>query len=314
MTSPPAAQIYSLAIDEQDGQTWVIATGQLNAGDFGLWVSNDAGRSWRGISTGSFTWESVRSGPSAIFATDYRTTGGLLVTRDQGQSWSTALAGTANETAFETAVPSRVRPGLLLAARRPIGSVRPDSIYRSMNDGTTWSDIPIDGASRSRGVFSIVEDASGVLLAAVSGGGGNPSLLRSTDQGASWQSLSTPFWPQGLQSDPARARTYVRTGGVRATDNAGQTWSALSGNISSIRGIGVSPATGDLFAADLRTGVGSILISEGGTGPLRQVGQSMPAALSALATDKCGSILVAGGFDTSNVSSSLYSSPIPRNP
>ncbi len=308
VTSPATRQVFSVAIDEQDGQTWVVATSADSADEPGLWVSNDAGRNWRSAWNGLFSWESVRSTPNAFFATEYRSSGGLLVSRDHGRNWSVALAGTPNQTAFETSAPSRTRPGLLLAARRRVGTARPDSILRSVDDGATWSEVPVDGA-----VFSLVEDASGTFLGAARGGAA--SLVRSTDQGASWQSLPTPLGNSisGLLGDPARARFFARVGvGAFVTNNAGQTWSIITGAFSPIIGIGLNSVTGDFFAADVRPGEGSILISEGGTGPFRQVGQAIPGILNVLTTDKCGSILLAGG--NSDGSFRLYSSPIPRRP
>ncbi|MFK8016779.1 MAG: thrombospondin type 3 repeat-containing protein [Gammaproteobacteria bacterium] len=97
------------------------------------------------------------------------------------------------------------------------------TLLRSEDSGQTWQDFPINGTSFAGRVISLAFSATqpGLILA---GGNSEPPMLRSADNGASWEALTDreaatldgafSFSPQSIALDPlAPHRMYA---GVRA--------------------------------------------------------------------------------------------------
>jgi hypothetical protein len=305
-----SGDFVNLAIDQQDGQTWVATTQAPNL----VWVTNDAGATWRTALYGLVDYGGLRSGPTGIYAPLIGTTptSGLYVSRDHARSWKQILRPPADVGWIGTVLPSRVTPGLLLAGtERPTdGNGRPDSVYRSLDDGVTWTEVAFDGRLRYLSYALLAEDGSGAILATPAGGPHFPGVyFRSTDAGASWEAVDGPsrLPSYGLVSDPIRRRIYAYLVNLaHVTKDAGRTWSRPLGGLPYLNALVVDERTGGVFAAE-DAGRQGISYLPDGASTFRAVGLD-GVEVMALAVDRCGSTLLAGGYD------SLYASPIPRNP
>ena len=300
--------ILSLAIDEQDGRTWVASSESPNQ----VWVTNDAGASWRPVLEGLTDFGALQTSPTALYAPVARASSGLNVSRDHGRSWFLTLRPSGDASYIETVLSSRVRPGLLLAGAERLapGNLRPSSIYRSLDDGATWTEAAFDDRLRYLSAPRFAEDGTGVILAASDFA--TPGVyVRSTDAGETWQSVGGPLqnvWSRDLRGDTVRHRIFaVGNGFVSVTEDGGRSWSRALGGMTSPDGLVVDERSGGVFATQGRPARGLHYLPDGASS-FRAVSLEGIEDLSALALDRCGSVLLAGTFGY------VYSSPIPRNP
>jgi photosystem II stability/assembly factor-like uncharacterized protein len=99
----------------------------------------------------------------------------LNVSTDGGVTWTNITAGTSGWTNF---------PVVINAQTFIEGGSNGGGIYRTTNGGTNWTKV----SSMSPGWNFIVAPDGSVYCAA----SGNQSILKSTDQGATWTSISKP--------------------------------------------------------------------------------------------------------------------------
>lgn len=71
-----------------------------------------------------------------------------------------------------------------------------NSIYRSINGGTSWSRVRGSGISVGSSIWTdVVVTPTGVVYAALSGGGAQPGIWRSVNNGVSWTKITPSGFP-----------------------------------------------------------------------------------------------------------------------
>jgi uncharacterized protein (TIGR03437 family) len=181
----------------------------------GLIRSSDGGLTWAGLGTG------LPSAPIAapnLYAHPTRQTTlfasmnySLYRSQDAGDNWSRldGLPAGVISLAFDPADPDTI-----YAAPWGVG------VYRTIDGGETWSKIASLPVSYARNAIVI---AGATMFVATDDG-----VLASVDRGVSWvsTSISSPASAIAVDSTDA-ARVYAAADHIYASNDAGQTWSAL---------------------------------------------------------------------------------------
>ena len=210
-TGTGATAITSIAIAPEDSSTLYVGTGEVyryrevnggvvyrpSRGSYGVGVlkTTDNGATWTKVLDWSRNQERgvhiVKLDPAGnVWAA---TSEGLLVSRDGGQSWTTSLdVVMASDVAF---VPGQ--PGVLVAA---CGNQASEGfgLYRSTDDGATWSAVDSPAVPDyfiGKTLLSTSPLAEGTVYASIGDGiesnaGTETYLVRSTDGGATWQTVN----------------------------------------------------------------------------------------------------------------------------
>lgn len=158
--------------------------------------------------------------PNIIWA-GYYDSGGLAITRDGGQTWTTGAAGLADNPVFD-----------LLPLRNPAGNITlwaatRDGLLQSVNSGASWQPPPANLPAMA--VFALAADARNRLYAGTDGAG----IYFLENGGESWRQLAgdEPFGSMAVLSldvSPDGQQLYAGTSGqgVIASRNGGRTWQA----------------------------------------------------------------------------------------
>jgi photosystem II stability/assembly factor-like uncharacterized protein len=206
----PEAPVVSAI--ETDGSTILLGTNEADAGE--LFRSTDGGRTWSnaGFPNGG-VGELLVDGDNWLMGLYID---GIYRSTDGGFSWTRVQIGLTAD------VIHRHGPNLF-TGESLFGA---QSIYRSSNDGATWSPIP--GSPMLR-VLSFASRGSQLYV-----GSQNNGMYRSTDDGASWTqvtSLPTAAAVSAmcvLDGDIyAAVRNIPATHGVFRSTDGGTTWTQL---------------------------------------------------------------------------------------
>lgn len=253
----PAEPIRALAVDADGRTLYVLGRTGLWRGTGGLWslASQTVPDGWS-LAHPSIPGLLAAGGPQ-----------GPLISRDGGSTWAGQPAGSwsfgpARSFAFDPSSPS-----VWYAGTSSPESAAAGHLLRTQNAGATWEtvyDMPPSPFVRGIGSISVSPADPRVLYAGtvVYHGGG---LLRSTDGGASWQSLPAPseplFFPVRVVASPTDSQSVLalwqapQGAGARlhVSSDGGQTWEP-----------GAGLPTGAAFGIDL--------LSLGGAGYLVALG------------------------------------------
>ena len=165
--------------------------------------------------------------------------GGLLASRDGGESWDSITDGlyVRNNTVDLHGVQvSKAAPGTVFI----IAQV---AMFRSRDRGTRWEHVQFDdmfpGGSYCRGLLVAPDDPRTIYLAVGAGGGGAPpgtqeagALYRSTDIGDTWERLDIGDTPPSRmfqvaidRAAPERVYCCAGYGQFYASRDRGESWS-----------------------------------------------------------------------------------------
>jgi len=276
-TSLGARPVYALAVDPATPTTW-YATSYIY-----VFKSTDAGRTWSASSmapgTGSVVAIAVDpSSPSRLWAG--QNWPGLVKSTDAGATWSAVNIGVAS-TAVTALVVDPSRPqtiylgsmtsgvakstdggaswswiGLSFSSIRSLLMDRRSSstlfaattagIYRSINEGGTWSPVVATGAAA-------LAQAPGELSTFYASDGGN--VWKSLDGGATWNltgTVSLAGAALGMAVSPLSPSTvYLATAGrgLLVSVDGGRTWREVNLGLTNFATYGVTVEPGNPLTA-----------------------------------------------------------------
>jgi photosystem II stability/assembly factor-like uncharacterized protein len=263
----------ALAVDPTDSNTIYVGT------DGGVFKSVDGGDDWTKMSLGlapplEATGVSLLAIDPQHLGTIYAASPdrhGLLKSADGAATWSTINSGLPLNGGFPaliTALAIDSEDTSILYAGTYVGS---SVVFKSEDGGLTWTASSPDFASSAAkccawiAALAVDPGRSGAVYTAISTNSSGGSIWRTTDAGATWQSLlaSSSASVTALAIDPLdSARIYAATTvGIIATDNAGVNWKQIHGTPTLISFLGFDPqnpsalyaaGASGLFALDAR--------------------------------------------------------------
>jgi len=178
----------------------------------GIWRSENGGASWVKVtSMDSFVnvtciTQDKRKGKEKIWYAgtgeyyggsvpgQYFTGNGLLKSTDGGKTWIRLKNTNSNNVTFDLAFDFNHK----VAVNNAIDSIdvlfvaNYGCIYRSLNGGTSWS-IRRGGLTQASTWTDVAVTSSGIVYATLSGGGNNPGIWRSKDNGTTWANITPSF-------------------------------------------------------------------------------------------------------------------------
>jgi photosystem II stability/assembly factor-like uncharacterized protein len=220
-------QAGRLTIDPSNTQ--VMYLGLLGGG--GIYKSTNAGASWSPAMSGLSNLKATTVGrveidtttPTTLYAS---TDDGLYKSTNSGGSWSrvySALDGGGNSLAVSNVRlnPSNTQEVFIANSHNePDGSMLPSSgLLKSTDGGATWNNV-LPGHF----VDNVRVLNGGVVFAGLSDGVGQPAIMRSRDDGTTWQNFSVGLQGAdirtfGTSADNSRMMTAALQDGIYALAN-----------------------------------------------------------------------------------------------
>lgn len=240
----------------------------------GVWLSANGGQSWADATNGSI------AGNETVIALDaspgqpkliYALTGTGMHRSSNSSPWearSNGLPG-ANEAQFTDLAADALDPGTVYVGTNP------DGLYRTVNDGQSWTPVNDSlpgGDLNVRGI--VVSPVSGRMLVSIAGQG----LWRSDDQGDSWvrsdNGITYNTTLQGNVGVPVFSPTdpdisYVyNNDGVFSSIDGGETWAAFNDGFTGAETVATMAfhpaAPNTVYAGTSVSGVWSLTVVPGG--------------------------------------------------
>jgi photosystem II stability/assembly factor-like uncharacterized protein len=249
--------VGSLAFSKSNPSIVYAGMGDTKVGYLGSGVlkSTDEGRTWARVSNGSLPspgtiskLEIDSANPNRVLVAQYSkvsidkiTSSGVFVSVDGGVNWSRKLAGAARDVVID--------PGNLHTIYAGLSRIEKDSdplfgLYRSTDDGTTWS--PLFTAqyelSKRRDIRVAIGTGTPRAVYAYFGGiigeSADAHLRVSTDAGATWAERSLAGvdiaqigYNTYLEADPRDPLTiYIGSRDVYRSSDGGASWANLTRN------------------------------------------------------------------------------------
>jgi hypothetical protein len=248
--------IASIAVDPENSK--IIWAATVNGG---VWKTNDANDFnpvWRPLTDTSLPFLSTNSIAISPFNSDTVFVGtgstssdasqgvagfGVARTTDGGDTWT--VAGPAGLRVRKVlATPIQTDTGEVVLWCTLTGNSTQNGVYRSVDDGTTYTRISGTGGLPSLGVGDLAEDPGNPnrIYAAVPGGGSAGGVYRSDDGGVNWTQVDTGLSGFGsairakitTHFDPSNDDVYVMfmnssggLAGVFRSDNQGTSWVSM---------------------------------------------------------------------------------------
>jgi len=259
----PNLVIGCIAIDPVNTQIVYVGTGEgffnIDAlRGVGVLKSTNGGSSWTVLnsfsgSTSSYAYYFINKilirpdNPNTIFVATSSTTEGIWKSTNAGASWS-RITAPGNLSKF--CVDLEMDPNSSDIMYGAFGLFAPDGIYKTTNGGTNWSKLtngfPSTSTKYGRISLAIAPSNTAILYAVLADSNYyTHSVMKSTDAGTSWFSVTTPYdnssavsgthlGGQGWYNNEVVVHPtnsdIVYVGGINLlkTTNGGSTWSRIS--------------------------------------------------------------------------------------
>lgn len=229
--------------------TTVYASSDSDGHPHGVFKSTDSGATWKaangGIHQNSRVYNvAVARDSSAVFAAS---SDGVYQSDDGGATWKLTLSGKAVHSI------ATGPEGLVVAGTQG------DGIWRTVNGGSEWTMATTDARMRGNRVFTLVSSTTtpGLLYAGIPN-----RILRSTDGGATWKTITKGFnWInfRSVAIDEKSGTIWGGTGrdGVVKSTDGGATWTTGAGFLSlQVTSVLIDPASPKrIFVGSTQAGV-----------------------------------------------------------
>ena len=235
-----ANQVTTILADPVTPATVYVATGA------GVLKSADAGATWvlENAVDGEAAWALAMNPaqPSTLMASfnpaPYPSPGYALVpnvyrSTDGGVTWA-LLANSPVAVAALACDPSN--PNVWYAAGRDPSSLGGSSVYKTADNGATWSRLT-DAGGRG-GTVSLAVGSTAIYVATLNG------VILSRDGGVTWTATSLGAEVTALALDPNNPQTlYAAAGSIYASVDGGTTWTTALGVRQNVQTLAVLPST-----------------------------------------------------------------------
>ena len=249
----------SILVDAANPATLYAAAWKLDQQGGGLWISHDAGKSWKAVA--GLQGQSIRafaqapSNPEILFA---GTLEGVFRSMDAGSTWTLISPPASTEIhEVESLAVDPADPSVLYVGTWHLP-------WKTTDGGKNWKNIK-QGVIEDSDVFSIIVDPtspSTVFLSACSG------IYKSSNGGALFRKI------QGIPTDARRTRVLMQdpnhgevvyagtTQGLYKTTDAGRNFNPMTGADVIVNDVFVDPKDSDHVL--LATDRGGVLTSHDG--------------------------------------------------
>lgn len=264
--SPANGQVvWSLAIDPQNPAVLFAGTGAPSR--CLLYRSADAGQSWQQVGPIFPEFCAGVNRPRLLtIAIDPRDSNDVWFGVEEGGAWRSRDGGLTFERIDG---PSKAIPisdihaiSITRAAdgAKTIVLLTVNAVYRSTDDGATWSELPsrerFDGMYYSRTVQPLADGSGDLLLAIGDGTPGTRSMIyRSDDNGMSWADTlfhtraSSTVWAFGVHAaDPRLVFAGTKYGQLHRSVDGGRSWTLDWRDFPEITSCAWTPAVAPLVA------------------------------------------------------------------
>lgn len=234
LSAHAAAPAQQLLLDASQAGDAIVAVGERGA----ILRSTDDGREWTMIAS------PVKAALTGVAFADAKTgwavghDGLILKTDDGGASWAVQYSAEDKETSFLDVC--------ALDARRAIAIGAFGLCLATADGGTTWT--PRRVLEEDLHLYRISADHDGTLYLA----GESGTVLRSRDEGVSWERIATPY--EGsffgvLPLGEGHLLAYGLRGHLYHSTDAGDTWSVVVNNRAALLAAAVRMKSGAIVIA-----------------------------------------------------------------
>ncbi|MCE2405132.1 MAG: hypothetical protein J4F43_08245 [Dehalococcoidia bacterium] len=240
--------VWALAIDPDAPDTMYAGTGTPTPA--GVFRSGDGGRTWEQRPV-EIAAECINVGTPRVTAIAIDPTAanrvwvglevdGLRLSTDSGESWRAVNGGIPNRDVHNVTVTAGPPKTVIVVVN--------DDIYTTVDDGATWRSVGVRDSfpwGYPRGVLVKPGEANTVFVTI---GDTTPgqigTVMRSTDTGNTWSSLTFPVEPNAamwvVNAQPYEADVMFagsRYGYLYRSDDGGESWSKLWREFSEISSV-----------------------------------------------------------------------------
>jgi PKD repeat protein/photosystem II stability/assembly factor-like uncharacterized protein len=182
----PTLAVSSIVVDYSDDSTVFLGTGDRDGSDApgrGVWVSNNAGKSWNSLNSGMGNRVVGRllQNPQNSDVLIAATNAGIYKSYNKGQSWTRKSSNTSHYKDLEY---NPNDTNILYATAS-------GDFYRSVNGGESWSVVTSGLPSSNRMVIGVTPDDANVVYVLAANQRTFKGLYLSTNSGASFSTRST---------------------------------------------------------------------------------------------------------------------------
>jgi len=255
--------VWALAIDPQDPRIMFAGTGAPSR--CLLFKTRDAGASWTQVGPVFPEFCAGVNRPRLLtIAIDPRAGRDVWFGVEEGGAWRSQDGGDTFERVDGPSRPIRISDIHAIAITRcphkTILLLTVNGVYRSTDDGITWSEIAsrerFDGMYYTRTVQALADDSGDLLLAIGDGTPGTRSMIyRSADNGSDWHDTlihtraSSTVWAFGVHpSDPRVVFAGTKYGQLHRSTDGGRSWTKDWRDFPEITAVAWTPMVAPLLA------------------------------------------------------------------